>query len=229
MSILQTTAGYASIAPMRTVTYAHADHLKRPIMKHAITADSLTPRQLADAINDIDSVNIARQRLSLLEIYLYPYREQFQDIQSDPDYDDTTRMFLGKVTKFYLVCDPEFKEYEFLKKYLSIIDARYAGGLVAGLEDFEPDDLPRAREDLDVERAKQVAIADLYDFQKARRGSQRTMALCPFHRERTPSFVIYHDTNSYYCFSCAAAGDSIKFIMDLNGMDFVSAVKHLGG
>lgn len=198
-------------------------------MRHATTADSLKPRELAEAFNDRECVDMARARVELLEIYLYNYKYQFHDIENTPEYSPTTKMFLKKVVKFYMLLDPEFKQYEDLTKYLQIIDARYCGGIVNGLEDFDPDDLPQPREELDIAKAKDAPILDLYDFQRVRRGSQRTMAICPFHAERTPSFVIYHDSNSYYCFSCAAAGDSIKFIMDLNGMDFVSAVKHLGG
>lgn len=36
--------------------------------------------------------------------------------------------------------------------------------------------------------------------------------LCPFHSEKTPSFYVYPDTQSFYCFGCQAAGDAISFV-----------------
>ncbi|MEG2939385.1 MAG: CHC2 zinc finger domain-containing protein, partial [Oscillospiraceae bacterium] len=44
-----------------------------------------------------------------------------------------------------------------------------------------------------------------------RRGRLNT-GLCPFHNEKTPSFVVYSDTQSYFCFGCGAGGDVITFI-----------------
>ncbi len=51
--------------------------------------------------------------------------------------------------------------------------------------------------------------------------------LCPFHSERTPSFVVYPQTRSYYCFGCGAAGDVISFVMKSENLDYVDAVRAL--
>lgn len=51
--------------------------------------------------------------------------------------------------------------------------------------------------------------------------------LCPFHSEKTPSFVVYKDTQSFYCFGCGAGGDVISFIMRQENLDYVSAVEFL--
>lgn len=51
--------------------------------------------------------------------------------------------------------------------------------------------------------------------------------LCPFHSERTPSFVVYRDTQSYYCFGCGAGGDVINFVMRQENLDYVAAVEFL--
>ncbi|MCH5199181.1 MAG: DNA primase [Oscillospiraceae bacterium] len=59
------------------------------------------------------------------------------------------------------------------------------------------------------------------------RGSRTPTALCPFHTEKTPSFVIYRDTSSYYCFGCGAGGDAINFIKNIEHLDYVEAVRFL--
>ena len=51
--------------------------------------------------------------------------------------------------------------------------------------------------------------------------------LCPFHSEKTPSFVVYPETQSFYCFGCGAGGDVITFIKRINNLDYVEAIKYL--
>ena len=45
-----------------------------------------------------------------------------------------------------------------------------------------------------------------------RRRGRTLTGLCPFHNEKTPSFTVYPDTQSFYCFGCGAAGDAITFV-----------------
>ncbi len=59
-----------------------------------------------------------------------------------------------------------------------------------------------------------------------RRGKTLT-GLCPFHNEKTPSFTVYPETSSYYCFGCGAGGDVITFIKNIENLDYVEAVKFL--
>ncbi|NCC06465.1 MAG: DNA primase [Clostridia bacterium] len=51
--------------------------------------------------------------------------------------------------------------------------------------------------------------------------------LCPFHNERTPSFTVYPETQSFYCFGCGAGGDVITFAKRINNIDYIEAVKML--
>lgn len=53
------------------------------------------------------------------------------------------------------------------------------------------------------------------------------VGFCPFHREHTPSFTVYPDSGSFYCFGCGIGGDVIKFISLINNMDFIDSVKYL--
>ncbi|MBR3971119.1 MAG: DNA primase [Ruminococcus sp.] len=50
---------------------------------------------------------------------------------------------------------------------------------------------------------------------------------CPFHSEKTPSFTVFPDTQSFYCFGCGAGGDVITFVMKAENLDFMEAVRLL--
>ena len=60
-----------------------------------------------------------------------------------------------------------------------------------------------------------------------KKAGSRYKGLCPFHSEKTPSFVVYPETQSFYCFGCGAGGDVISFIMRAENLDYVSAVETL--
>lgn len=51
--------------------------------------------------------------------------------------------------------------------------------------------------------------------------------LCPFHSERTPSFVVYPDKKDYHCFGCGAHGTVIDYVMQLEGVSLWEAVEML--
>lgn len=51
--------------------------------------------------------------------------------------------------------------------------------------------------------------------------------LCPFHSEKSPSFTVYNDTQSYYCYGCQASGDAISFIQHIENVDYIEAVRTL--
>ena len=53
------------------------------------------------------------------------------------------------------------------------------------------------------------------------------VGFCPFHREHTPSFTVYPDSQSFYCFGCGLGGDVIKFISLIKNVDFTDSVKYL--
>ncbi len=52
-------------------------------------------------------------------------------------------------------------------------------------------------------------------------------ACCPFHHEKTPSFIINESDQYYHCFGCGESGDVIKFVRELENIDFMDAVKLL--
>jgi DNA primase len=58
-------------------------------------------------------------------------------------------------------------------------------------------------------------------------GGGSLKGLCPFHDEKTPSFNVTPARGLYYCFSCAAGGDVIKFVQTIDGLSFIEAVERL--
>jgi DNA primase len=62
---------------------------------------------------------------------------------------------------------------------------------------------------------------------KLQRVGRKWKALCPFHKEKTPSFQLDPDQGLYYCFGCGKGGDAIKLHMELTGDDFPAAMESL--
>ena len=60
-----------------------------------------------------------------------------------------------------------------------------------------------------------------------KRRGRNLVGLCPFHGEKTASFNLYPETNSFYCFGCGAGGDVITFIKRIENLDYIDAVKLL--
>ena len=60
-----------------------------------------------------------------------------------------------------------------------------------------------------------------------RRRGKNLVGLCPFHNEKTPSFCVYPENNSFFCFGCNKGGDVITFIMGVENLDFSEAVRLL--
>ena len=58
-----------------------------------------------------------------------------------------------------------------------------------------------------------------------KRRGKTLVGLCPFHNEKTPSFTVYPESRSFYCFGCGAGGDVITFVRRTENLDYVEAVK----
>ena len=78
------------------------------------------------------------------------------------------------------------------------------------------------------ELSQRTDIAELVGgYVQLRRRGRTYTGLCPFHSEKTPSFVVYPETASFYCFGCGAGGDAITFVKRINNLDYIEAVKFL--
>jgi DNA primase len=80
-----------------------------------------------------------------------------------------------------------------------------------------------------VDRIKQSAdiVEVVGDFVSLKKKGANYSACCPFHNEKTPSFNVNPVRQIYKCFGCGAAGDSIKFVMDIDGIGYGEALRYL--
>jgi len=60
-----------------------------------------------------------------------------------------------------------------------------------------------------------------------KRSGKSYLGLCPFHKEKTPSFSVDSRKQLYHCFGCGEGGDIISFIMKVENLDFVEAAEFL--
>ena len=58
-------------------------------------------------------------------------------------------------------------------------------------------------------------------------GAGRLKALCPFHREKTPSFTVNRVRQMFHCFGCGKGGDALGFLMEHDGLSFQEALQYL--
>jgi DNA primase len=65
------------------------------------------------------------------------------------------------------------------------------------------------------------------DYVTLKKRGLNYIACCPFHNEKTPSFNVSPSKGIYKCFGCGAAGDSIQFVMDIEGIGYLEAIKQL--
>jgi DNA primase len=80
-----------------------------------------------------------------------------------------------------------------------------------------------------IDRIKQAAdiVEVVGDFVSLKKKGANYSACCPFHNEKTPSFNVNPVRQIYKCFGCGAAGDSIKFVMDVDGVGYGEALRYL--
>jgi DNA primase len=78
-----------------------------------------------------------------------------------------------------------------------------------------------------------LARTDVVEIIEARvtlkKSGQNYSGLCPFHKEKTPSFSVSQEKQFYYCFGCQASGSALKFLMEFDRMEFIPAVEYLAG
>jgi len=75
--------------------------------------------------------------------------------------------------------------------------------------------------------------ADIVDvisgYVQLKRHGKNYKGLCPFHQEKTPSFVVSADKQIYHCFGCHAGGNVFRFLMDYKNISFIESVEEIAG
>jgi DNA primase len=82
------------------------------------------------------------------------------------------------------------------------------------------DTLDRIRRETDL-------VALIGESLKLVRRGRSFVGLCPFHKEKSPSFHVNPERGFYHCFGCHASGDALKFVQETEGLDFMEAVRRL--
>ena len=67
------------------------------------------------------------------------------------------------------------------------------------------------------------------DYVSLKKKGQNLWACCPFHDEKSPSFSVAPNKGIYKCFGCGKGGDAISFVMEIEGLGYLEALKHLAG
>ena len=76
-------------------------------------------------------------------------------------------------------------------------------------------------------RSKTDIVSLISGHINLKKAGRNYLGLCPFHKEKTPSFTVSPDKQIYYCFGCGEGGNAISFVMKSNGMSFPEALRHL--
>lgn len=88
--------------------------------------------------------------------------------------------------------------------------------------------MARFSDDFLFELRSRIDIEELISsYVRLKKQGRISRGLCPFHVEKTPSFTVYSDTQSYYCFGCGAGGESITFIRNIENLSYYDAVQFL--
>ncbi len=76
-------------------------------------------------------------------------------------------------------------------------------------------------------RRQTSLVAVVQQVVRLQRRGRSFVGLCPFHKEKTPSFHVNDERGFYHCFGCKASGDAIKFVQEMHGVTFAEAIRDL--
>jgi DNA primase len=87
---------------------------------------------------------------------------------------------------------------------------------------MQRDDLERVRDATDL-------VELVGSYVALRKAGKNYKGLCPFHQEKTPSFIVFPETQTFHCFGCGAGGDAIGFLMRAENLSFREALERPAG
>ena len=82
---------------------------------------------------------------------------------------------------------------------------------------------------LDEIRARTDIVEFIGSHVGLKRAGSSFKGLCPFHKEKTPSFMVNPERQIFRCFGCNESGDIFSFVMKHDGVDFMTAARLLAG
>lgn len=80
--------------------------------------------------------------------------------------------------------------------------------------------------EFDIDKIKKISYINILGL-PSQKDNQKMWYKCPLHNEKTPSFCVYLDTNRFHCFGCGKSGSIIDLYMEINSVDFYTALKEL--
>ena len=84
-----------------------------------------------------------------------------------------------------------------------------------------------SQETIETVRHQVSIVSVIGDRVRLERKGNSHVGLCPFHKEKTPSFHVNAERGYFYCFGCQAGGNVISFIQQLDNLTFPEAVREL--
>ena len=91
------------------------------------------------------------------------------------------------------------------------------------MADYFPEEiLERIRQESDI-------VGLISQYVSLKKSGQSYAGLCPFHSEKTPSFMVNPAKQVFHCFGCHVGGDTIGFVMKMEGQSFPETVRSLSG
>src|SRR3989338_11610957 len=82
------------------------------------------------------------------------------------------------------------------------------------------DEVARVREKIDI-------VSLISEYLPLKKAGRNFKAVCPFHNEKTPSFVVSPERQIWHCFGCSKGGDIFTFLMEKEGIEFKEALEML--
>ena len=76
-------------------------------------------------------------------------------------------------------------------------------------------------------RRQTSLVSVVQQFVRLQKRGRSHIGLCPFHKEKTPSFNVNDERGFYHCFGCKASGDAIRFVQEMQGLTFAEAIREL--
>ncbi|MDP8937404.1 MAG: CHC2 zinc finger domain-containing protein, partial [Actinomycetota bacterium] len=73
----------------------------------------------------------------------------------------------------------------------------------------------------EIERVRErIDVVDLIGgYVQLKKTGRSYKGLCPFHQEKTPSFIVFPETQGFHCFGCGQGGDAFTFLMKVEGLE----------